>query len=74
MCNDVGILEALKYAMLTCQSVNIGLNRRNQAEKIEGVVKKVYENHFHIALADEPLPFEHDATFPISEVEYVEYS
>ncbi|AST58860.1 hypothetical protein BFT35_08310 [Thermoanaerobacterium thermosaccharolyticum] len=74
MCDDVyeGILEALEYAMLTCQSVNIGLNRRNKAERIEGVVKKVYENSFLIDLEDKS--YEYDATFPVSEVEYVEYS
>lgn len=72
MCNNVyeGILEALEYAKLTCQSVNIGLNRKNTAVKIEGVVKKVYENTFLIKLEESS---ELD-TVPVSEVEYVEYS
>ncbi len=64
-----GIIAALEYAMLTGQSVNVGLNR-GAGVKIEGIIKEVDENSFHILL-DETGEID---TVAVSEVEYVEYS
>jgi ribosome maturation factor RimP len=64
-----GIRRALKLAKKTGQSVNVGLNRGQEAQKIEGVIKKVEDDEFRILLESGLRE-----TVPIEEVEYVEYS
>ncbi|SHE71298.1 Putative ribosome maturation factor RimP [Caldanaerobius fijiensis DSM 17918] len=65
-----GIIKALKYAEFTGQSVNVGLNRDDEAINIEGIIKKVDDYDFTIILEETGEKEE----IPVSEVEYVEYS
>ena len=75
-----GMRRALTLAMLTGQTVNVGLNRGGAAVKIEGVIEKVYSSGFAILLEpddEEGQAAQSDESLDIvciSEVEYVEYS
>jgi uncharacterized protein YfeS len=65
-----GIRSALKYAMLTDQSVNVSLNTALEGVKIEGIIKEVQEHSFSIQNR-ETNKLEN---YGLSKVEYVEYS
>lgn len=70
-----GIRVALELAMLTRESVNVGLNQGGQPLKIEGVILRVFEKTFRILLEDGNDEADIPATtVPIADVEYVEYS
>lgn len=66
----IGILEALEYALLTEQTVNVGLNRNGKAVTVEGKIVNVDMNSFRISLEKTGKV----ETIAVSEVEYVEYS
>ena len=65
-----GIREALEFALLTNQSVNVAINKEEESTKVEGFIKKVCCETFSI-LSEET---EMRETIKIDRVEYVEYS
>lgn len=72
-----GIVDALKMAMYTGQSVTVGLNRDGEDDRVRGVIEKVQYDRFVILL--EPnvmtqLTGVTRETINIMEVEYVNYS
>jgi hypothetical protein len=64
-----GIRRALKLAKLTRREVNIGIKKRGEGVKIEGIVKKVHTGSFKIRLETGKRK-----NVSVRRVEYVEYS
>jgi ribosome maturation factor RimP len=69
-----GIRRALEFAEQTGQSVNVFLNRGDEGEKIEGVIKEVDKSTFRIRLLLDSGQLDGYETIAIPKVEYVEYS